>query len=258
MAAGKVTRAFFVVAFLLWVLPSAPPAPHAGWTAGQFQSNGKPVQENHCVPAGNGPFPVVIMLHGSGRRGLGDADVEDFCSKLAEHGYYAEFVEYYSQAAPAAMADAAGKVRNFPTWIHEVHSGIAALKQNPAADSKRVALIGYSLGAFIALTYGATYPDDVVAIVDYYGGLTPALYAQAATMPPVLILHGDADRMVPVSKARDLDAILTKAARPHEIRIYPGASHAFNFPSARGWYDQAAADDSWNRSFKFLDTYLKK
>jgi carboxymethylenebutenolidase len=144
-----------------------------------------------------------------------------------------------------------------PTCIAEIHSGIDALKQNSAVDSKRVALMGYSLDAILSLSYGATYPGEIAAIVEYYGFFPKELIDHAATMPPVLILHGTADRLVPVSAARDLDALLSKQGRPHEIRIYPGAQHVFNFPGAPV-YDRSASDDAWDRAIKFLDTYLKK
>lgn len=233
------------------------PSLAAAWTQGEFPSNGKPVEENHCVPSGRGPFPAVILLHGAEPRGAGNRDFEDLCSKLADRGYYAEAVEYYSQTEEASAANVAGLVHNFPTWLDEVHAGVAALKKNPSIASSKIGFMGFSLGAFISLADGATYPDDVAAIVEYYGGLEPSLYSRAATMPPVLIIHGSIDHIVPVSGATDLDAILTKAGRPHEMKIYPGAEHAFNFPEAMFWYKPAAANDAWNRSISFLDKYLK-
>ncbi len=239
-------------------LAIATSGPHANaWTQGEFKSNGQPVEEHFCAPSGAGPFPAVIMLHGAGPQDMVTDDFENYCSRLADRGYYTEFIEYYSQTAPASARNIAGMVRDFPIWMSEVHSGIAALKKNSAVDSKKVALMGFSLGAFISLSYGATYPDEIGAIVEYYGGLTPALYARAATMPPVLIIHGEIDRIVPVSQATALDAALTEAGRPHEMKIYPGAEHGFNFPAAMFWYKPAAANDAWNRGLKFLDTYLK-
>jgi hypothetical protein len=75
------------LALLLFSTPA-----RAGWTPGQFQSAGKPVDECHCAPAGTGPFPAVIILHGSGPRNMPTDDFEDMCTKLAEDGYYAEYL----------------------------------------------------------------------------------------------------------------------------------------------------------------------
>jgi len=233
---------------------------HADWTPGQFQSDGKPVEEHHCVPTGAGPFPAVIILHGSGLRDAGAEDYEEMCSKLADHGYYAEFIEYYSQTDAVSPGDINGMQHNYPTWLSEMHSGVAALKKNPSVNAgkvRKVGMIGFSLGAYLAVDYGTTYPDEVSAIVEYYGGLSPELYPRVAMLPPVLIIHGDIDRMVPVQQARDLDAALTKAGRQHEMKIYPGAEHAFNFPEALMWYKPSDANDAWDRGIKFFDKYLK-
>jgi dienelactone hydrolase len=85
----------------------------------------------------------------------------------------------------------------------------------------------------------------------------PELSARAATMPPVLILQGGSDRVVPRSQATDLDELLTKAGRPHDMKIYVGVQHGFNIPSTMTVYNQSAADDALERSLKFLDAYLK-
>jgi carboxymethylenebutenolidase len=242
---------------LVLALAAGAPCYGAGWTQGEFQSSGKPVDEYHCVPSGAGPFPAVVLLHGAGPRNMGTDQFEDLCAKLADHGYYTEFIEYYSQTAPASVGNVPGMMRDFPIWLTEVQAGVAALKKNPAVNPHKIAMMGFSLGSFISLSYGSSNPSDVAAIVEYYGGLIPGSDAHAASMPPVLIIHGDIDRIVPVSQATDLDAALTKAGRPHEMKIYPGAEHAFNFPSAMFWYKPSFANDAWARSLKFLDTYVK-
>jgi dienelactone hydrolase len=229
----------------------------AEWTRGEFQSNGKPIEEFHCVPSGAGPFPAVVFLHGSGPREMGVRSFKSYCDKLAEHGYYTEFIEYYSQTGAVSPLEVKKMATDFPTWLDEIEDGIDALKKNKSVDSKHLGLMGISLGSFLSLAYGATFPDQIDAIVEYYGGLPPTSAGGAAMMPPTLILHGDADKIVPVSQAKDLDALLTKFDRPHEIHIYPGANHGFNFEGAAMWYDRAAADDAWDHTLKFFDTYLK-
>ncbi len=68
---------------------------------------------------------------------------------------------------------------------------------------------------------------------------------------------GASDRITPASVATDLDEALTKAGRPHEKKISVGVQHGFNIPHTGNRYDQSAANDAWDRSLKFLDTYLK-
>ena len=80
------------------------------------------------MPPEPGAHPAVILLHGAVPRGSGDQMFADQCRKLAAAGYYAMFVEYYSQAGPARPRDlpvtgkgfAAWVNENFPTWTREI------------------------------------------------------------------------------------------------------------------------------------------
>jgi carboxymethylenebutenolidase len=229
---------------------------YAGWTAGQFMSNGKPVGEHHCVPAGNGPHPAVVLLHGAeAHQGDGDRVFEPMCETLAKRGYYAEAIEYYSQTGAVGIREPGMMKKDFPIWMGEIVDGLSAMAKNPDVEPHRIAMMGFSLGAYLSLGIGATFPDQVSAIVEYYGGLAPVFQPQASVMPPTLILHGDKDSIVPIRNATDLDELLTKANRPHEMHIYPGAEHAFNF-TGLPWYDAEAGADAWSRSLNFLAAHL--
>lgn len=250
------TADWLIVAAVL-LLASSPA--HAGWVKGEFTSGGKPVNEYHCVPKGNGPHPAVVMLHGaSERKDSGNPEYEKMCGELADLGYYVEFIEYYSQTDAVGAEQPLRMKEDFPIWLEEIHSGLDTLGKNPAVDPHRVALMGFSLGSFLSLSAGAIDPDQIAAIVEYYGGLPRALQSGAKTMPPTLILHGDKDVLVPVAMAHRLDALLTENKRPHEIKIYEGANHAFNFPELQIWYNAADAQDAWTRSTKFLAANLNK
>jgi carboxymethylenebutenolidase len=243
----------FAAAILLFAASSA----HAGWVKGEFTSNGKPVQEYHCVPKGSGPHPAVVMLHGATiRKDAGNPEYEKMCGELADLGYYVEFIEYYSQTDAVGPGQPAQMAQNFPTWLEEIHSGLDALDKNPVVDPHRVALMGFSLGSFLSLSVGAVDPSQIAAIVEYYGGLPPTLQYGAKTMPPTLILHGDKDVLVPVAMAHELDEMLTKEKRPHEMKIYEGTNHGFNFPELPFWYNADDAQDAWSRSVKFLAANL--
>ena len=42
-------------------------------------------------------------------------------------------------------------------------------------------------------------------------------------------MHGGSDDFIPVANARRLDTLMTSANRPHEVHIFPGLGHGFNF-----------------------------
>jgi carboxymethylenebutenolidase len=227
----------------------------ADWIPGEFTYSGKPVIEHHCVPAAKGSSPAVIVLHGAGPRGSADAEMEKICDALARTGYYAEYIEYYSQTDDVTPGQPEKIEEYFPVWLGEIRAGIDQMNHNPQIAPNRIGMMGYSLGAFLSLATGATSPGKIAAIVEYYGALPDALDSMAANLPPVLILHGDADKLVPVVRARRLDTLMSDAKRPHEIHIYPGANHAFNFPIPV-WYNAADAQDAWGRSLAFFAQYL--
>jgi carboxymethylenebutenolidase len=227
--------------------------------SGHYESNGKPVDEFHCEPATPGKHPAVILLHGAAPKGASLETFQQMCSELADHGYYAMFVEYYSQTEVVGPGQPAKMVAYFPTWLAEIDSGIGELNKNPKVEPSKIALMGFSLGAALSLTQAAADSSEVAAVVDYYGPVAPPVMSMISQtpFPPTLILHGDADKLVPVAQSKELDDVLTKKNRPHEIHIYAGADHAFNFPQAVMWYREADAKDAWNRSLAFLDKNLK-
>jgi carboxymethylenebutenolidase len=219
---------------------------------GEFSFNGKPVSEFHCFMNGGKEHPAVIVLHAFGPRNSGKEPFEKLCVELAKRGYYAEFIEYYGQAPAPQIAEVR---ENFPMWLAEIRAGLDAMQQNPHVDRKRIGAIGFSLGAMLALSTSATDRESLAAVVEYYGSLPSELQQMASNLAPTLILHGDADSVVPVARAYELDKLLTDAKRPHEMHIYPGAPHGFN--AVKDDENAANSKDAWQRTIQFLDRYLK-
>jgi carboxymethylenebutenolidase len=73
--------------------------------------------------------------------------------------------------------------------------------------------------------------------------------SDARQMPPTLLLHGEADPVVPVGEARKVDGLLERLGIPHELKIYAGQGHSF-----RGM----AQVDALTRTLRFLNRHLKK
>jgi carboxymethylenebutenolidase len=64
-------------------------------------------------------------------------------------------------------------------------------------------------------------------VAELFGGLVEPFAADAAKLPPILILHGAQDRIVPVDRAHELEQLLKEHRIPYEIKIYPDQGHVF-------------------------------
>lgn len=145
---------------------------------------------------------------------------------LARHGFCVMMPRYFAATGTRA-ADAPTIWREFPTWMRAVSHCLDFAAELPNADGGRIGLVGFSLGAYLALALGSRQPR-VKAIVDFFGGLTEYFVRGLTHMPPVLILHGEADRVVPVSEAHKLAQTLQERGILHEIKIYRQAGHGFD------------------------------
>ena len=86
------------------------------------------------------------------------------------------------------------------------------------------------------------------AVVDFFGGMPEQLRAQCTRLPPVLILHGDADARVPVRWAHETEEVLKRCGAEYEIKIYKGAGHRFDLPTML---------DAGARAVSFLKKHLR-
>ena len=93
-------------------------------------------------------------------------------------------------------------------------------------DTKRIALLGFSLGGFLA-TALAAQDKRISAVVEVAGGLPKYGIPKVEQLPPTLILHGDADNRVPVTEAHDLETVLKRLGTPYEKEILEGQGHFF-------------------------------
>jgi phospholipase/carboxylesterase len=92
------------------------------------------------------------------------------------------------------------------------------------------ALMGFSQGAMIALFTGLRRSTSPHGILAYSGALIApeTLPAELIGRPPVLLVHGDADDVVPVSRSREAEGVLRAAGVPVEAHYIPRLGHGID------------------------------
>lgn len=209
-----------------------------------FESGGKAIRMDFYLPTVNGhKLPAVIGLHGSGG---GHATMADPAGLLAEQGF-AVYVLHYFDRTGTESADRETIFRNFPAWMKTLWDAVSFVERRAEVDSERIALLGFSLGAYLSLS-NASIDKRVRAVVEFFGGLPKEMKFFMRRLCPVLILHGDSDETVPVAEAYHLQEVLQRKNIDYEMKIYPGAGHGF---SDEVW------QDAKRRTLTFLQQHLQ-
>ena len=158
-------------------------------------------------PAGVGPFPVILLLHGW----TGDENsMWMFASRLPRDALL---------IAPRALfpATSSGYSWHLPIskswpWVDDFKNSVekiyTIISQNyfPDGDFSNLHLIGFSQGAALAYSMAIIRPDRVTSIAGLSGfvpdGASTWLSAGRLHEMPVFVAHGTQDELVPVDKAR--------------------------------------------------------
>ena len=94
----------------------------------------------------------------------------------------------------------------------------------------KVALVGFSQGTMMALHVGPRRPEALAGIVGYSGMLADAeaLQAEVRTRPPLLLVHGDADPMVPFAAMGQAEAECGRLGFEVDTYAAPGLGHSID------------------------------
>lgn len=208
-----------------------------------FDFQGQPVSMHQFAPAKPGRFPIVMALHGSG--GMSSEGHLQFAQLLANQGFCV-FVPHFFEPSGIRWANNATIWREFPNWMRIISTALDHAQQQPAADPDRIGLIGFSLGGYLALSLGVEQ-KRIKAIVEFFGGMPDHFAERVNGLAPVLILHGEQDRIVPVAEAHKIARLLEQRHVPHEIKLYKNAGHGFSVLDMM---------DAGRRTYFFLKKHL--
>jgi carboxymethylenebutenolidase len=181
--------------------------------------------KNTATETSTATLPVIIILPGSGGIEPTGGFYRDLAKSIADAGTSGVIVHYLDRSN-LESADSPQMSEHFSEWLATINDAVLYVCKQPHIDQKHVSVLGHSLGAQLALHVAATQPK-ICSVVDLAGCFV--LSTRIIThMPPVLILHGGADRTVPLRRERALVAVLKGTNSRYLEHIFPRGDHAFN------------------------------
>jgi carboxymethylenebutenolidase len=219
-------------------------------------------------PDGAGPFPALVLIPDV--RGLYE-HYRDVARRFAAQGFFTFAFDVYSREGAPELPDMAAVfrwMRQLPDRrvLADIEAAVGFLAGRPEVCADAIGVTGFCMGGQYALMAACTV-RRLAACVSWYGMLRYAetdeikpsspLDLAASLVCPYLGLFGQEDAIIPPADVEELRSILTRAGKTFDIKVYPGAGHAFFNDTRPDAYRPEAAADGWSRAIAFLRRHLK-
>ena len=205
-------------------------------------------------PQGRGPFPAILLNHGSGRSheelerlGPYERNAEKLGPVFARHGYVFLYLFRRGVGPSADLGASAVDLMNSESAAHgqqarnalqlqllenremaDAQSALQYLRAIPYVDAQDVAVIGHSFGGSLTVLLAEREPN-LRAVVIFSGAgysfdrspelRSRLLAAMDHIAAPVFFIHAENDYSL--SSGRVLDARRALIGKPHRLKIYP-------------------------------------
>ncbi|MCA0420466.1 MAG: dienelactone hydrolase family protein [Proteobacteria bacterium] len=184
-------------------------------------------------PAGAGPFPVVIGLHGCAGlyRGSGEINAResDWSQRLTSAGFAVLLVDSFEPRGIKTLCNERERSLTPAGRARDAFAAIDWLEKQGFAARQRIALIGWSNGGSTALhVAGASEAKRLRHVIAFYPGCRVILKRGWRAQTDTVILQGLADDWTPAAPCEEL-------ARSGGARFvgFPGAYHDFDHPNLK-------------------------
>jgi len=189
------------------------------------------------IPSTEARAPAMVLMHGSG--GLNPGSRAHYSTLLNRHGIAAFYVDSFTgRGIRSSVRDQT--VLSITDNTHDAFAALRLLRRHPRIDPARIGVMGFSRGGTV--TRAAAMRDRFTQFrreglnfalhVPYYPGCNFA--AAVPTRAPMLFLLGGADNWTRAEHCLDLVTQLRKTNPAIEVKVYPGAHHAWDSEAPDG------------------------
>lgn len=140
-------------------------------------------------------------------------------------------------------------------FTEELVAAVEYLRAKSYVRADRVGSIGFCFGGGMSARLACTGKTD--ACVIFYGENPSPIEGVANIKGPVLGIYGGLDQRINAGLP-ELVAAMVKYQKDFEMRIYPGAPHAFFNDTNPTTYREAAAKQAWEQTLRFLHRSLQQ
>jgi phospholipase/carboxylesterase len=233
---GRIAFSYLGAAFLAVALASAPAAAddelkrddRSGLQYLEIETGGADAAD---------PLPVIIALHGLGDRPEAFRLLLDDLPAKARlilpraptpHG--ADGFSWFAFHADdeQGMAELGAGIRSAASQIAALIESIALKRGGP----KRAVVCGFSQGGMLSFALAASHPELVSEAIPVSGSLPVALWPKEPPklrpLPKIVALHGEADKLIPVTTAKWTVEALKSQGYDTRLKSYPGVAHALS------------------------------
>ena len=185
--------------------------------------------------------------------------IQDLCDRFAAEGFTALAPDLY-RGQTTTEPDEAGKLMmsmNLEDAARDMGGAIDLLTSSDAVRGEGVGVVGFCMGGGLALVLAVQRPDDVKAVVPFYGlipweGAQPDWRRLAA---PVQGHYAEQDGFFTPELAAQLEAELKQLGKTVEFHQYD-ADHAFFNDTRPEVHDPDASHLAWERTVDFFRQHL--
>lgn len=256
----------------LWCLPSVFASAYAGemvqfdatraFTAPQVK-----LRADVSRPAGNGPFPAVVLMHGCG--GWQPAvryTMNAYADYLINKGFVVLSLDSFGPrgiGGGAVCESVPKQVDALDYRTYDARDALNYLKSQPYVDSANVFLMGQSNGGSVAINVAKgdgphserSQGSGYRAVVAFYPWCGSFGNSQVRLAKPLLVFGGGQDSWTPTQQCETAHS----AGAELNVKVYPEAAHSFdleimpqNYLGNKVGLNREAADDSRERMLSFF------
>jgi carboxymethylenebutenolidase len=211
--------------------------------------------------------PAVILIHEI--FGVNE-HIKDLARRFARQSYavYAPDLFAYAPGLPENRNDIAA-MRS--VWagiaddqlISDLQAVFSEVRSSTRVQGKPIGAIGYCMGGAIAFMFACRSPM-LAWVADYYGRIYyqdltdkkprhPISYTGGLNCP-LLGLFAGVDDLITEEHVQHFEKKLQELGKTYQMKVYPGAKHAF-FNDTREFYHYDAANDAWQLTLSFIASH---